>query len=233
MSTASIVIDNVTPIMMGLDIFAENITIMRDDTSLAILKNVNLPEEDWNGLTAHQQQVLRHVKVCMSIMDKNILMPTADLRDELVKETGMSSRNAYRIIMYARQVVGQSQPTSKRAVREELLEMMRIEYQQAIKLKGSDRIDAVVKIAKVLVKGFNLGEEEGEGFNIAQYLEDNEVQFSSDPGVIGITLTEKQIRLMAKTKRKYLKELADVEDATVVEDDMEENVEEDEEGVSA
>ena len=203
--------------------------IMRDDTTLAVLKNINLPEEQWKGVTEPQKRVIGEVKACLAIMDTNIMLPTAKLRDKLVETTGCSERNAYRIIMYARQVIGQRQPTAKRAVREELLEMMRIEYQEAIKLTGADRIDAVVKIANVLIKGLNLGEEEGEGFNIAQYLEENEVQFSPDPSVIGITLTEKQIRLMAKTRRKYLKELADVEDADIVD----ENTEDDEEGVSA
>ena len=72
---------------------------------------------------------------------------------------------------------------------------------------------AITDIANALSRMFNLGEDDGEALNIAQYLEENEIRITTDPAAIGIVLTEKQLKEMARQRRKYLKELADIEDA--------------------
>ena len=204
---------------------------MQKETAAIVLRNLTLPEDKQKAMSVWQRRIFEEVKVCLGIMDSNLMLPTPKLRDKFMEATGCSDHHAYDIIMIARQAVGQRTPTAKRTVREELLEMMRIEYQEAIKLTGTDRVDAVVKIANTLIRGLNLNEDEGEAFNIAQYLEENEVQFTNDPAVIGITLTEKELRLMAKVRRKYMKDMLDIEDVEA--EPVDTNTEGNEEGVSA
>lgn len=168
-------------------------------------------------MTVWQQKILEEVEKCLEIMDGKLLIPTVELRDKLMEETGCKTSHAYEIILLAREAIGNRKPTSKMAIREEILEMMRAEYQEAINLKGAERIDAVVKIAHALIKAYNLGEDDGEAFNIAQYLEENEIVITTDPSCVGVKLTDKELKAMAAQRRKYLKEMLDVEDAESVE----------------
>lgn len=170
-------------------------------------------------MTVWQQKLFDEVKTCLEIMDGQLMMPTNDLRDKLMAATGCQRSHAYKVILLARQAVGNRTPTAKLAVREEVLEMMRIEYQNAIKLGGADRVDAVVKIVNSLIKAYNLTSEEGETLNIAQVLEDNEMVVTMDPSVIGIKLTDKQRRDIARQRRKYLQQFTDVEAVEVTDEE--------------
>ena len=198
---------------------------MAKDSNAVILRNVNLPEDQRQPMTVWQQKLFDEVKACLEIMDGNLMMPTNDLRDKLMEATGCQRSHAYKVILLARQAVGNRAPTAKLAVREEVMEMMRIEYQNAIKLGGAERIDAVVKIVNSLIKAYNLTNEEGETLNIAQVLEDNEMVVTMDPAVIGIKLTDKQRRDIARQRRKYLQELTDVEAVEVTDEEEEANAE--------
>ena len=83
----------------------------------------------------------------------------------------------------------------------------------------------MVKIVNSLIKAYNLTNEEGETLNIAQVLEDNEMVVTMDPAVIGIKLTDKQRRDIARQRRKYLQEFTDVEAVEVTDEEEEANAE--------
>lgn len=184
---------------------------MREETTAVVLKNINLPEDKQTPMTEKQKQILKDVRTCLEIMDGNLMMPTVNVRDKLMEATQCKRDYAYKIILIARQALGNRKPTSKLAIREEVLEMMRVEYQEAIKLTGADRVDAVTKIAKTIVKTFHLDDEDSAVVDIAQMLEDSDRYLTIDPTAIGITLTDKQRRDIARLKRKYMKDILEVD----------------------
>lgn len=161
-----------------------------------------------------QRNLYEEVKKCLDIMDSNLMMPTPELRDKVAEVCKCTTRHAYDVILLAREAVGNRKPTAKLTVREDGLEMMRRAYQDALTITDPEKkVKAITDIANALVRMFNLSEDEGETLNIAQYLEENEVVITTDPESIGIVLSEKELREMARQRRKYLKEMADVEDA--------------------
>ena len=187
---------------------------MREESQALILKNLQLPYEAQLPMNGWQQNLYEEVKKCLEIMDGNLMMPTPRLRDMVVEACQCSPRHAYDVILVAREALGNRKPTAKLTVREEGLEMMRQAYQTACDIEEPEKkVKAFTDIANAMARMFNLGEDDGEALNIAQYLEENEIVITTDPAAIGIVLTEKQLREMARQRRKYLKELADIEDA--------------------
>lgn len=195
--------------------FAENHgRTMREESQAVILKNLQLPDEALLPMTYWQQNLYEEVKKCLEIMDGNLMMPTPRLRDMVAEACRCSPRHAYDVILVAREALGNRKPTAKLTVREDGLEMMRQAYQDALAIEDPEkRVKAITDIANALARMFNLGEDDGEALNIAQYLEENEIVITTDPAAIGIVLTEKQLKEMARQRRRYLKELADIEDA--------------------
>lgn len=187
---------------------------MREENQALILKNLQLPDEAMLPMSYWQRNLYEEVKTCLEIMDGSLMMPTPQLRDKVAEACGCTTRHAYDVILLAREALGNRKPTAKLTVREDGLEMLRQAYQKAIAIPEPDKqVKAITDIVNAMARIFNLSEDEGEALNIAQYLEENEIQFTTDPKSIGIELTEKELKEMARQRRKYLKELADVEDA--------------------
>lgn len=188
---------------------------MREENTDIVLKNLLLPEEGQAPMTEWQKKLYSQVKTCLDIMADKLLVPTPDLRDKLMEDMGCSRSQAYVVILLARRVAGNKEPTAKRAVREDMLEAARMAYQDALGIEDKkDRVKAITDIINSMARCFNLGEDEGEALDIARYLTEETVEFTTDEKVIGVEWTEKDEARARAMKRKYHIEDADYMDVS-------------------
>lgn len=185
------------------------IHVMREESVEKILKNLQLPEGERLPMTVHQANMLHDVEECLNLLEDDIMTPTRDLVDKLVKNTGMSSRHAYDVIRVAREALGNRRSTTKAIVRESIMEMMRMAHKVAMTYEPEKQVDALVKIANTLARAFATNVDDGDIINAAKYLTEEAVRISTDPSLINIKTSDQWRAEVEKLKRKYNIEDAD------------------------
>lgn len=176
---------------------------MRSESAEKILKNLTLPDNEQLPMTVPQQNMLDDVRTCLSIMEGNLMMPTPDLRDKLIKALGCSVKHAYEVIWLARDAIGGRRSTSKSMVRESIMEMMRDAHKTALTLEPEKKVEALVKIANTLARAFATNADDSDLLDIAQYLTNEAIRITTDPATIGIKLSDGWREEVEKMKRKY------------------------------
>ena len=187
---------------------------MREKSVEKIIKNLQLPEGERLPMTVHQTNMLKDVEECLSLLEEDIMTPTKDLVEKLMKKTGMSNRHAYDVIWIARESLGNRRSTTKSIVRESIMEMMRAAHKVAMTLEPEKQVEALVKIANTLARAFATNVDDGNLLNAARFLTEEAVRISTDPSIIGIKTNEKWRDEVERLKKKYNIEDADYTDVS-------------------
>lgn len=186
-------------------------TEMREATIDKIMQNLVLPEEKWQPMTDYQRARMKEVQACIALLDEDDAMPTPVLRERLMKETGMGMTHTYEVMAIAREAVAQRNPSTKRVVREMILEKARKAYALASTFDPEKQVEAIVKISNMLARAFATSSDDGELLNVAELVRQADIKVTVDVAALGIETTERD----REELRRMMKEDG-IEDAEVV-----------------
>lgn len=196
----------------GVFILRNNFRIdMREETERKIVENLRLPDEQRHPLTIPQQNLMDKVSVCLGLLNENLLMPVPKLRDAVVEACQCTPQHAYTVIRIAFEAIGNRTPTAKNVVREGILQMAREMHEEAMKLDGVEKINALAQAGNMLARAFATSSDDGELLNVAELVRQADIKVTVDVAALGIETTERD-----RTELRRMMKEDGIEDAEVV-----------------
>lgn len=184
---------------------------MREETERKIVENLRLPDEQRHPLTIPQQNLMDKVSVCLGLLNENLLMPVPKLRDAVVEACQCTPQHAYTVIRIAFEAIGNRTPTAKNVVREGILQMAREMHEEAMKLDGVEKINALAQAGNMLARAFATSSDDGELLNVAELVRQADIKVTVDVAALGIETTERD-----RTELRRMMKEDGIEDAEVV-----------------
>lgn len=185
-----------------------------DNTFDLIFRCMYEPDENRPELTPSQEKLLVQVTDCYNRQLTSPMLSKKKLRDYLVKAYGITSPQAYQIIRFVRDNIGNVDAAHKNFIKHKI-EYMLERACAAIEAREFRVADSLVRVSNAYCKAFRIDVDEGELIDAKQALDIETVRITSDPASIGIHIDVATRSQIEKEMKKYgLGEYSDYQEVT-------------------